>query len=189
MDRVQGVNSPGMLRPSLEIKALHNLIGRYWNGIVPPDSMMSGANMPIVQYLHEHRDSDVFQYDIERAFSITRSTASRVLGLMEKKGLITRSAVDWDARVRKIELTPTASDLVVEIMRAAHQLETTLFTGFTRTSRNGSWTTLPACVPIWWRPGLSAPSARRLSRPHVPGKTPHTSSRKEMRQHEHYHGN
>ena len=56
MDRVQGVNSPGMLRPSLEIKALHNLIGRYWNGIVPPDSMMSGANMPIVQYLHEHRD-------------------------------------------------------------------------------------------------------------------------------------
>lgn len=50
---------------------------------------------------------------------------------MEKKGLITRSAVDWDARVRKIELTPTASDLVVEIMRAAHQLETTLFTGFT----------------------------------------------------------
>ena len=131
MDRVQGVNSPGMLRPSLEIKALHNLIGRYWNGIVPPDSMMSGANMPIVQYLHEHRDSDVFQYDIERAFSITRSTASRVLGLREKKGLITRSAVDWDARVRKIELTPTASDLVVEIMRAAHQLETTLFTGFT----------------------------------------------------------
>ena len=73
----------------------------------------------------------MFQYDIERAFSITRSTASRVLGLMEKKGLITRSAVDWDARVRKIELTPTASDLVVEIMRAAHQLETTLFTGFT----------------------------------------------------------
>lgn len=50
---------------------------------------------------------------------------------MEKKGLITRSAVDWDARVRKIELTPTASDLVVGIMRAAHQLETTLFTGFT----------------------------------------------------------
>lgn len=36
MDQVQGVDSPGMLRPSLEIKALHNLIGRYWNGIVPP---------------------------------------------------------------------------------------------------------------------------------------------------------
>lgn len=131
MDQVQGVDSPDMLRPSLEIKALHNLIGRYWNGIVPPDSRMSGANMPIVLYLHEHRDSDVFQYDIERAFSITRSTASRVLGLMEKKELITRSAVGWDARVRKIELTPTASDLVVEVMRAAHQLETTLFTGFT----------------------------------------------------------
>ena len=64
MDQVQGVDSPDMLRPSLEIKALHNLIGRYWNGIVPPDSRMSGANMPIVLYLHEHRDSDVFQYDI-----------------------------------------------------------------------------------------------------------------------------
>lgn len=139
MERVLGVDmekqspdvdSLDMLRPSLEIKALHNLIGRYWNGIVPPESMMSGANMPIVLYLHEHRDSDVFQYDIERAFSITRSTASRVLGLMEKKGLITRSIVDWDARVRKIELTAAASELVVEVMRAARRLEATLFTGF-----------------------------------------------------------
>lgn len=190
MDRVQGVNSPGMLRPSLEIKALHNLIGRYWNGIVPPDSMMSGANMPIVQYLHEHRDSDVFQYDIERAFSITRSTASRVLGLMEKKGLITRSAVDWDARAcARSSSRPPRPTLLWRSCAPRTSWRRRCSLDSPRTSRNGSWTTLPACVPIWWRPGLSAPSARRLSRPHVPGKTPHTSSRKEMRQHEHYHGN
>lgn len=152
-----------MLRPSLEIKALHNLIGRVLERHCAPGLHDVGANMPIVQYLHEHRDSDVFQYDIERAFSITRSTASRVLGLMEKKGLITRSAVDWDARVRKIELTPTASDLVVEIMRAAHQLETTLFTGFTPDEQERFMDDLARMRAIWWRPGLSAPSARRLS--------------------------
>lgn len=118
------------LKPSLEIRAVHHLIGRYWNVVTPPESTGSGTNMPIILYLHDHRNEDVFQYDIERAFSITRSTASRVLALMEKKGLITRMSVQWDARVRKIELTPEADGIVEELQRRSRQLERTLFEGF-----------------------------------------------------------
>lgn len=130
MERSDDGAIPPDLKPSLEIRALHHLIGRYWNVTVPADSMVSGANMPIILYLHERRAADVFQYDIERAFSITRSTASRVLGLMEKKGLVTRSAVAWDARVRKIELTQRATAIVEDIDRKAATLERTLFKDF-----------------------------------------------------------
>ncbi|MEE1296109.1 MAG: MarR family winged helix-turn-helix transcriptional regulator [Bifidobacterium sp.] len=122
---------PDWLRPSIEIRALNNLIGRYWNVCMPEESRISGSNTPIILYLNERRDEDVFQYDIERTFSITRSTASRVLGLMEKKGLIERTRVDWDARVRKITLTPKAQDFVAELNRTARNLEGTLLKGFT----------------------------------------------------------
>ncbi|PAU67568.1 MarR-type transcriptional regulator [Bifidobacterium italicum] len=125
-----GAHAETWLKPSLEIRAVHHLIARYWNVVTPPESTGSGTNMPIILYLHDHRNEDVFQYDIERAFSITRSTASRVLALMEKKGLITRTSVQWDARVRKIELTPAAGGIVEELQRRSRQLERTLFEGF-----------------------------------------------------------
>lgn len=125
-----GGHAQTWLKPSLEIRAVHHLIARYWNVVTPPESTGSGTNMPIILYLHDHRNEDVFQYDIERAFSITRSTASRVLALMEKKGLITRTGVQWDARVRKIELTPAAGGIVEELQRRSRQLERTLFEGF-----------------------------------------------------------
>lgn len=120
------------LRPSLEIRAVHNLISRYWNVVSPPNSMMSGVNMSIILFLYEHRDEDVFQYDIEQELSITRSTASRVISLMEKKGYVERSSVPWDARVRKITLTGKASAIAEEVRNTAARLERTLFDGFTR---------------------------------------------------------
>lgn len=119
------------LQPSLEIRALHNLIGRYWNTVAPEDSRMTSANTPIILFLYKRQHEDIFQYDIERAFSITRSTASRVLSLMEKNGLIERTSVDWDARVRKITLTQKACDYVHDITRRARTLEETLLQGFT----------------------------------------------------------
>lgn len=120
------------LRPSLEIRAVHNLISRYWNVVAPPNSMMSGVNMSIILFLYEHRDEDVFQYDIEQELSITRSTVSRVISLMEKKGYVERSSVLWDARVRKITLTGKASAIAEEVRNTADRLERTLFDGFTR---------------------------------------------------------
>ena len=41
----------------------------------------------IIGYLYRHRDTPVFQRDIEREFSITRSTVTNILQLMERKGV------------------------------------------------------------------------------------------------------
>lgn len=47
----------------------------------------------IIAYLYDHRDEDVYQKDIENAFSIARSTVTSILKLMEKKNYITRRAL------------------------------------------------------------------------------------------------
>lgn len=64
----------------------------------------------IIGYLADHRGEDVFQRDIESALGIRRSTATGILQLMEKNGLITREPVEHDARLKKLILTPAAWD-------------------------------------------------------------------------------
>ena len=51
---------------------------------------------------------DIFQKDVEVEFNIRRSTATGILQIMEKNGLITREAVSCDARLKKLILTEKA---------------------------------------------------------------------------------
>ncbi len=59
----------------------------------------------IIRYLYANRDRDVFQKDIEKDFSVGRSTVTNVIKLMEKKGFIRRESVEHDARLKKVILT------------------------------------------------------------------------------------
>jgi DNA-binding MarR family transcriptional regulator len=100
---------PEILRPGLEIRTLRNMTNRYLAATLPQEAeTATGGNTAILIFLNKHRDDEIFQYDIEKRFGIARSTASRVLGLMEKKGLIERRAVERDARLRRIVLTEKA---------------------------------------------------------------------------------
>ncbi|SPU25488.1 MarR family transcriptional regulator [Bifidobacterium bifidum] len=81
-------------------------------------------------FLDRNRNREIYQHTIEQKFCITRSTASRVLALMEKKGLIARESVAHDARCKRIVLTDKADAIVadlkaVDIRKAPNQpLET-----------------------------------------------------------------
>lgn len=66
----------------------------------------------IIGFLHRMRAEDVFQKDIEKEFSIRRPTVSILLQTMEKKNLVKRDAVAYDARLKKVRLTPKAEELV-----------------------------------------------------------------------------
>lgn len=122
--------------PSVQIRSLHNLIGRYLNTALPSEiRSLSGGNMQIIAFLYSQGDNEVFQYDIERRFSVTRSTASRVLGLMEKKGLIERQSVERDARLRRIVLTPVAEDIAKRMYDNTVAVEEDLLKGFNEEER------------------------------------------------------
>ena len=61
----------------------------------------------IIGFVQDREDSglDTFPKDIEKEFSINRSTTSEMLKLMCKKGMIEREEVEYDARLKKIVLT------------------------------------------------------------------------------------
>ena len=91
---------------------------------------LSGTNGFIIGYLHRAK-TPVYQKDLEQEFGITRSTASKVLSLMEKKGLIERRAVDRDARLKQIVLTPKAIELNKEVVHELNLFEKQLLNSFT----------------------------------------------------------
>lgn len=59
----------------------------------------------IIRYLYEKQEEEVFQKDIEKFFSIGRSTVTNIIQLMEKNGYIARESVPGDARLKKVKLT------------------------------------------------------------------------------------
>ena len=97
----------------IDIHRLDNRIRRCVQHTATQHEMeaVSGTNGRIIRFLSEHTDRDIYQKDLESEFGITRSTASRVLRLMEQKGLVERQSVPQDARLKKLVLTEKALDI------------------------------------------------------------------------------
>lgn len=96
------------------------------------DTPVTGMQGWLIGYLYDHRDQDVFQRDIQARFSIRRSTTTGMLQLMEKNGLINRRSVDWDARLKKIELTPKALEMHERVMKGIKAVEETIASSLTK---------------------------------------------------------
>lgn len=91
---------------------------------------VTGTHGYIVGYLQSCENEDVFQRDVEKRFSMRRSTASSILSLMEKNGLIVRKPVPYDARLKKIVLTDKAKDYIAFFDEEGKALEKKLTAGF-----------------------------------------------------------
>lgn len=121
---------------SLEIHSLSKTIGRYLSATLPERARIAtGGNAHIIMFLAHNRNRDIYQHNIEERFCITRSTASRVLALMEKKHLITRDTVESDARVKKISLTGKAEAIVEDLDNNATRMEAKLLKNFSQAER------------------------------------------------------
>lgn len=95
-----------------EIRFIHNLIKSVVSKTHPdtefkPQSQLQAG---IMGYLYHHQEQPVYQKHIEEVFNISGATASNTLQVMERNGLITRSAVDRDARLKRIVMTEKARE-------------------------------------------------------------------------------
>lgn len=116
-----------------ELRSLNNLILRHFENSPQRKQIetVTGTNGWIIVYLSRNRDKDIFQKDLETQFGITRSTASKVLNLMERKGLVQREKVARDARLKKIVLTQKALELSDMMNKGAAYFERKLTNGLT----------------------------------------------------------
>jgi len=99
---------------SFDIRRLANLMKRTIDNNVAKHNLdiPTGIQSWVLHYLYNNQDKDIFQRNIEKKFSIRRSTATSMLQGMEKRGLIVRKHVDYDARLKKIILTPKAAKAI-----------------------------------------------------------------------------
>lgn len=93
---------------------------------------ITATNRFILLYLSKNADRDIFQRDLEEVFSVRRSTMSSVLQRMEDKGLLTRSAVDYDARLKKIALTEKGMIMHRQMESSIDRMEEKLIRGLSR---------------------------------------------------------
>ena len=77
----------------------------------------------VIDYLMQHSETEVMQRDLERDFSIRKSTVSRAIKLMEKNGLIKREPVESDARLKRICFTDEAIKAQKVMAKAMEKVE------------------------------------------------------------------
>ncbi len=117
-----------------ELRTLSHLIKRDFDGVmvkINDKYRLTAVQGWVIKYLCEHEGCDVFQRDLESAFSVRRSTMTSVLQLMEKNGLITREPVTYDARLKKLMLTKQAVDIHNYIENSHAELEQKMCDGIT----------------------------------------------------------
>ena len=116
-----------------DIRVLSNLLRRSMDNSALQQYVdnLTGTHGWVIGYLFHRQGQDVFQRDLENEFSIRRSTATCVLQLMEKNGLIIREPVPYDARLKKLVLTPKALELHAHIEQEIAATEALLCQGLT----------------------------------------------------------
>lgn len=108
----------------MEIKGINNLVHQELNnakGRPPhPGTMMQKL---FLGYLDAHRGRDVYQKDLEATFHIRRSTASGILQIMVRDGLLVRKPVEGDARLKRLVLTPIAQEQLSQMQQDLLRVE------------------------------------------------------------------
>ena len=108
-----------------QMRRVNNLIFRKINQFHRENGVENVTPMHdwIMSYLYWHKEEPVYQRDIEREFSITRSTVTNILQLMERKGYIERQSVPRDARLKRLVLTEEGDLLHEKTMHSLHQTD------------------------------------------------------------------
>lgn len=128
-----------------EVKSLSNIIKRSIDKQIADgcEGSSSVTHGWVIGYIYDHMDKgDVFQRDLEAKFNIRRSTATGILKLMEKNGLILREPVEYDARLKKLVLTKKAVELHESIVREINTIENTMKQGLSQEELNSFFETI-----------------------------------------------
>ena len=94
------------------------------------DFGITGVQSRILGYILERcQEGPVYQKDLEDVFGLSRSTATGILQLLEKNGLLTRESVSWDARLKSLVPTEKASQVDAAMKKAIQDMEAEMIEG------------------------------------------------------------
>ena len=120
-----------------ELRVVINQINRRAEASIPQElkCSMTETQCRVIEFLYRRRGKDVFQKDVEAEFAITRATASKMLSNMEQRGLIQRSGVEGDARLKRLCLTEKSLQKFHLMQGSAQRFEQRVTYGMTEEER------------------------------------------------------
>lgn len=86
----------------------------------------------VLGYLYMHQQDTVYQCDIEKEFSLSPSTVTNILQVMEKNGLISRTYSEADNRFKCITLTQKGASLQAQVDAEIDDFESSISKGVTK---------------------------------------------------------
>lgn len=96
------------------------------------NELLTGANTWVLHYIAMNGDHPVYLRDVEKQFGVTRSSASKIVDLLVRKGFVERHTGETDARLRRLTLTEKAEALLETIQQDHEMMEDELLRGFSR---------------------------------------------------------
>lgn len=121
------------VNPTVRLVAtLSNLIRRKIDSLEGIAGLTPAQNGILHFILSRYRERDLFQKDVEEEFNLRRPTATEILKLMEKKGLIYREEVPYDARCKKIIATEKGIKLEEQVLKDILGMERLVTRGIPR---------------------------------------------------------
>ena len=115
-----------------KIRLLHNQIHKRMEAKRQENEKRTAdGNAALDAWFFEDRDWERYLSEgyRNRVFSVSRATASNMLAVMERKGLVRREAVEHDARLKKLVLTEKARALVDRSEQDMRDMEALLAKG------------------------------------------------------------
>lgn len=110
-----------------ELRKLNIMIGRkIMMKTKTSGFLVSHIQIKILKYLYEHENEKIYQKDLEKEFSIRRSTVSGILTTMEKNNFITRIESKNDARTKEIILSEKTKKQLKNMQKDALNFENTI---------------------------------------------------------------
>ena len=107
-----------------KMRLIHNRIHKQMEAKrLENEGDITGMQRWTLGYLNDHADTEIYQ-------KVSRATASNMLQLMERKGLIVRESVSRDARLKKISLTEKAKNMVAKSDADIREMEQLITKGF-----------------------------------------------------------
>ncbi len=80
------------------------------------DLGITAVQSRILFYILKHApEGPVFQRDVEEAFELSRSTATGILQILERNGVILRNSVPYDARLKSLVPTEKAEQMNAQV--------------------------------------------------------------------------
>lgn len=115
-----------------KIRLIHNQIHKMMEARRREDESgleLTGMQRWTIGFLKEHENQVIYQRDIEAEFKVSRATASNMLSVMERDGLIWRRPVEHDARLKKLVLTERGREVMERAESGIRQMEDSLLRG------------------------------------------------------------